>query len=235
MLSEKIESLRVAKPLLVEEISKALTKLILEGTLKGGDQLVESELQQRLDVSRSPIREAFRDLEKKGLVVIKPRRGTFVKEITVDDIKNNFPVRANLEGLAARLAHPILSDEHRGEMKKTLGEMRAALAEEDIMAYWEHHQLFHQIWINNCGNDLLIETLTNLRMHAMWFRLCYQYYAHDPDHAIKIHEKIFDLFMSKKTSLDELEIVVRKHVGDAVEPFIEFSREYDQVQKRAAE
>ena len=67
---------------LVDRVSETLAQAILEGVLKGGDQLVEARLQKRFGVSRSPLREALRDLEKKGLVDIIPRKGTFVKTVT---------------------------------------------------------------------------------------------------------------------------------------------------------
>jgi DNA-binding transcriptional regulator YhcF (GntR family) len=90
---------------LPQRISQALIKAILDRTLRGGDRLVETELQKHFGVSRSPLREAFRDLEKRGLVEIRARRGTFVKKITRKDINEHYPVLAVLEGLAARQAH----------------------------------------------------------------------------------------------------------------------------------
>ena len=74
---------------LTEQISKVLAEAILDGALTPGTKLLETELQQQLGISRSPLREAFRDLEKKGLVVILPRRGTFVREITPRDVQEN--------------------------------------------------------------------------------------------------------------------------------------------------
>lgn len=62
------------------------------GILKEGEQLVEAELQKLFGVSKSPIREALREVEKMGFVVIKPRRGAFVKAITHRDIEENFRV-----------------------------------------------------------------------------------------------------------------------------------------------
>ncbi|MFH1090070.1 MAG: GntR family transcriptional regulator, partial [Pseudomonadota bacterium] len=82
MISAKIKKYTFKPSVIGEQISRVLTEAILEGILKGGDQLVELELQKHFGISRSPLREAFRDLEKKGLVVIVPRKGTFVKQIT---------------------------------------------------------------------------------------------------------------------------------------------------------
>ena len=99
-----MEPIDLKSSVLGEQVSQILMETILEGVLKGGDKLVEAELQKKFGISRSPLREAFRDLEKKGLVVIIPRKGSFVRRITQKDIEENFPVRSVLEGLAAKEA-----------------------------------------------------------------------------------------------------------------------------------
>lgn len=66
MLSKKIKQYDFRPDVLAEQVSKILTEAILEDVLKGGDKLVESELQKQFGISRSPLRKAFRDLEKKA-------------------------------------------------------------------------------------------------------------------------------------------------------------------------
>ena len=107
-------------------MSNLLADLILDGTLPPNRQLVETELQKQLGISRSPLREAFRELEKKGLVVIVPRKGTHVREMTRKDIAENFPVRAALEGLAAREAYQRMTPANLREMAEVLGRMKEA-------------------------------------------------------------------------------------------------------------
>ena len=86
-LTGKIKDLEFRPHVLGEQVSRILTEAILEGVLNGGDQLIEAELQSQFGISRSPLREAFRDLEKKGLVVIIPRKGTYVKQVSRKDIQ----------------------------------------------------------------------------------------------------------------------------------------------------
>ena len=202
---------------LTEQVSKVLTEAILDGVLEPGTQLLETELQQQLGVSRSPIRETFRDLERKGLVVIVPRRGAFVKEITVRDIKENFPVRANLEGLAAKLAYGNLSSNDLGKMRTTLKGMKQAGRENDREAYRHNHQEFHEIFIKASDNQLLIDILQNLRMHRVWYFVSYRYQKLDFQMAIDVHEKIYNLFEQKGTDALELESLVKFHIEDALE------------------
>jgi DNA-binding GntR family transcriptional regulator len=102
MLHEKFKPL-----LLAQQVSQVLTDAILDGRLASGEQLVETKLQAEFGISRTPLREAFRELEKRGLVEIFPRRGAFVRQLSRQDIDDNFPVRAALEGLAATHRLPV--------------------------------------------------------------------------------------------------------------------------------
>ena len=224
-LSERIKENFFRPTVLVERVSRILTEAIVEGALKGGDQLIEADLKEQFGISRSPLREAFRDLEKKGLVEIKPRKGTFVKKITRRDIEEHFPVRSALEGLAAREAYPKMNEEDRTEMTREFGNMKTAVSKNDATAFWEHHFLFHEIWINASGNLILINLLKTLRMHTMWYRFSYKYYKEDFNKSLKIHEKILNLYKTKKSDTKKIEDVVRNHIEVAVERFLAYLEE----------
>lgn len=112
---------------LVHQIANVLKDSILTGKLKGGDQLLEDKLKHDFDVSRTPLREAFRVLEKEGLVEILPWKGAFVKRISRNDVKEIFPLRANLEGLAARLAYENSAQSHVDKMEKSLEHMQLSI------------------------------------------------------------------------------------------------------------
>ena len=202
---------------LTEQISKVLAEALLDGALTPGTKLLEMELQQQLGISRSPLREAFRDLEKKGLVVILPRRGTFVREITTRDVQENFPVRANLEGMAARLAHGKLSKPDLKKMRSALEGMKRAGRDKDREAYRQNHQEFHDVFIEASDNRLLIDILQNLRMHRLWYFVSYRYQLLDFQMAIDVHEQILNLFEQERTDLQDLERLVRMHIDDALE------------------
>lgn len=224
-LNLQINSLNFEHLALVNRISAILSKAILEGLFKGGDQLIESKLQEQFGISRSPIREAFRDLEKKGLVQIIPRRGTFVKRVTQQDIEDNFPVRAALEGLAARQAFRKITAADLSKMRKALQSMGKAVAREDGKLYMQSHIAFHETFIAACGNKVLTEIIKNLRMHSLWFRFSYKYYAEDFKKSLKVHEKIFDLFKSRTSSEQDIEFTVRWHIEVAYDRFMEFLKE----------
>ncbi len=228
-LASKLKAIEFRPAGLVEKLSEAMTEAILEGIFKEGDQLTELDLQKQFNISRTPIRESFRVLEKKGLVEIIPRKGAFVKRISPRDIKEHFPVRSVLEGLAAKQAHANMNPDKLESMGRALARMKIAAENEDTKNYWKQHIIFHEIFIDACSNQLLIDLLKNLRMQIMWYRLAYQYYKEDFKSSYRIHEKIFGLFKNKSTDLDKLESVVRAHIDEAVTKFLGYLDEQEKL------
>jgi DNA-binding GntR family transcriptional regulator len=219
-------------PVLTEQISQILMKAILEGSLRHGDQLVETELQKQFGISRSPLREAFRDLEKKGLAVIIPRRGTFVREVTRQDVEENFPVRATLEGLAARQAYARISKMELREMEAALSEMTKAGETGDATLYRENHNRFHDLFIRASRNELLIELLKILRVHRMWYFLAYHYHKDKMKKSLAEHDRILRLLNDEATNPEELESLVRHHIEDALEGFLDALKEQGNLPDR---
>ena len=222
MLSDKIKQHDFKPSVLREQVAQILSEAILEDVLKGGDRLVESQLQKQFGISRSPLREAFRDLEKKGLVVITPRKGTFVRRISRKDIEENFPVRATLEGLAAKIAYGKMGSRELTRLEQTLNQMIRAVAENDPKAYWKHHMAYHEIFILASGNDVLIDTLKTLRMHSLWYRFSYEYYREDLSRSLAAHQTIFKLFKTPRTDPRVLAAEVRQHIEVATERFLAY-------------
>ena len=227
MPTDNIEPIDLNPSVLGEQVSRILSDAILEGVLKGGDKLVEAELQKKFSISRSPLREAFRDLEKKGLVVIVPRKGTFVRSITRKDIEDNFPVRSTLEGCAAKEAHGKMTSKDKKKMVQALQGMEKAVRGRNIKRYWKHHLQFHETFIGACGNDVLIGILQTLRMHSLWYQFSYQYYQEDLQKSLAVHKKICDLFHDNQTDSSKLGQLVQHHIEVAFERFLEYLESQD--------
>ena len=204
------------------QVAEALTLAILKGDYSGGDQLLELELQDYFGVSRSPLREAFRELEKKGLVEIIPRKGTFVKTITRRDIEENFPIRAALEGLAAQLALPNISPDSLVMMSDKLDKMKEAAQREDIQAYYSHHLAFHELFIALSKNSLLISSLKTLRMQAIWHRFSYQYYQEDLKKSLAVHVQIYEAFTRYRNQPERCRQLVEDHITIALDRFLTY-------------
>jgi DNA-binding GntR family transcriptional regulator len=219
---------RAFKPVgLGAQVAEILTQAILEGRFKGGDQLIETDLQAHFGISRSPLREALRELEKKGLVVLVPRKGTFVKRISRKEIEENFPVRAALEGLAAALALPHMDAEALGRMRAALDRMGTAVRTRDTKLFYTHHLAFHEIFIERSGNELIRELLKTIRMQSLWHRFSYQYYLEDLPKSYRVHQRILKLFEAKATPPEKLRALVEDHINTALERFLSYLEEFE--------
>ena len=108
---------------LPDQVYDHLFKAIISGELKPGEKLVENELCKEFGTSRAPIRESFRILESEGLIVIQPRKGTYVKALTRGDIEEAFAVREALESLAAKLAVPHMTETEMNALANFIKEM----------------------------------------------------------------------------------------------------------------
>lgn len=211
-LTEKVNLDGFERSGLAQRISQALIKAILDRTLKGGDQLVETKLQQLFGVSRTPLREALRDLEKRGLVEIRPRRGAFVKKITPTDIEEHYPVQAALEGLAARETHGRMTPALCRELKEQIEAMEGAAAQGDVTSFMRHHERFHNLYIDNCGNALLISMIRDLRLRGTILRY---FFPHTPEFcrdSLQVHHRIGDVLCDADSDPKAVERIVRDHI-----------------------
>jgi DNA-binding GntR family transcriptional regulator len=140
-----------------------LESAILTGELKPHQRLVEQELAARLGMSRTPIREALRRLEERGLVRILPHRGAVVADISPGDIENIYAVRCHVESLAAQLAAERISP----QAIEQVGDLEAAQARgsaaRNVRALMHANDTFHDTIYGAAGNTCLLEVIQQLR------------------------------------------------------------------------
>lgn len=158
---EKIQ-LDAYKPLR-ELVTDNIRHAILCGSFPPGMRLMELQLASEIGVSRTPVREAIRALELEGLVVMIPRRGAYVANISIKDINEVYEVRTALEVLAAGLASERINDEELEEMERILVAMTPLTPEHDMEALVANDTKFHDIIYNASRNGRLISIVNNLR------------------------------------------------------------------------
>lgn len=141
-LTSKFKAIDFKPAGLEEKLSEATTEAISEVAFREEDQLTELDLQKQFNISRTPIRESFRELEKQGLVVVIPRKGPFVKRVSPKDIEEHFPGPSVLEGLAAKQAYSRMSANTLELMERALARMKIATENEDTKNCWKQHILF---------------------------------------------------------------------------------------------
>ena len=123
--------LNTYKPLR-ELVFEAIREAIVDGTLEPGERLMEAQLAEDLGVSRTPVREAIRQLELAGFVVMIPRRGAYVADISIKDVADVFEIRGALEALAASLAAERASEEEIEQLERLLVEIGKSVEERDV-------------------------------------------------------------------------------------------------------
>jgi DNA-binding GntR family transcriptional regulator len=149
----------------------AVKEAILSLRFEPGTPLVENDLAQQLGISKTPVRDALQELEREGFVTRIPFRGTYVTEVTVTDIVEFFQLRAALEGFAARLAAPLLSDDELEQMDHDLAAAAAALAEGDLARCSSLGQCLHNACLDKAGNARLASITRNLDDHVRRLRI----------------------------------------------------------------
>ncbi len=203
---------------LEQRIYRYLVERVTDGTLSGGDRLVEGDLQKVFKVSRTPIRESLRSLSSRGLLMMVPGKGVSVRQVSSGDIKEIYPILASLEALAANMAAEHISEGNLSEMEFCLREMERLHQAGEKRSYIQVHYRFHEIYIQNCGNERLMQMIMDLRRLVFLFRLSHLYIPMAHSYSMTIHEKILQLLRERKRG--EVEELVKEHMMIAMERFL---------------
>ena len=154
-------------------VFNTLRRAILRGELKPGERLMEIQLANKLGVSRTPIREAIRKLELEGLVLMIPRKGAEVAEITEKNLRDVLEVRCALEELAVQLACDRIERNRIRELHAAAAHFRDILDSDDITQVAAADEAFHDVIFKATGNERLIQLLNNLREQMYRYRIEY--------------------------------------------------------------
>lgn len=156
-----------------EVVYDELKRRIMTGQIPPGTRMMEIELSESFGVSRTPIREAIRKLEKEGLATIEPRRGAYASLISVDDMIGVLVVRADLEGLAAELASQNMTDEEYQEIVKINDAYEQAIKDNDTDSIIAHDEAFHKAVVAASKNSALVQLGGEAQSMALRFRYLY--------------------------------------------------------------
>jgi DNA-binding GntR family transcriptional regulator len=138
-----------------EQIKDVILQRIVEGSMEPGSRIVETRIAQELGVSQGPVREALRDLEQLGCVVHEPNRGCSVRDFSLEELLEAFPVRAALEALAARLAAERITKAELAELEQLLERMTKAARRGDAHDQSQANASFHATIVRAARNRTL--------------------------------------------------------------------------------
>jgi DNA-binding GntR family transcriptional regulator len=158
-------------PSLKDRAYAVIKDAILSVNLEPGTPLVEYDLAQQLGVSKTPVRDALQELEREGFVTRVFSKGTYVTEVTMEDMTEIFQLRAVLEGLAARLAAPLFSPEELEQIAENHAIAEAALAEGNLTLCAQYGPKLHEAIIRKADNQRLAVIILNLDDHMKRLRV----------------------------------------------------------------
>jgi DNA-binding GntR family transcriptional regulator len=175
---ENLDELGIVGPALIGQQHQSLADFvtdriadeIVSGGLPAGSRLTEIALAERLGVSRSPIREALRNLSREGLVDLIPRRGAQVAGVSSTDAVRLYECRMLLEPEACRGAVAVVTDQDLATLQALLVDMRSADAGAGMSRFLAANHGYHRRWLSACPNPILRELieLTWLRTERYW-------------------------------------------------------------------
>jgi DNA-binding GntR family transcriptional regulator len=198
---------------LVGLVEAQLTRAIVEGRLKPGSRIVEAEIARRMGVSRAPVREAARRLERQGVLVARPRHGFAVRSISVQEIDDLFEVRLSLELTSIELACRKADDAGLIRLQALLQSMmRQALTlaqHERIAADLALHTLIFELAGNAHLYRIFVNTQTEMRMIMALIDAVYG----DPAAIAATHLPIIEALMRRDA--EAAKAAMRVHLEDA--------------------
>lgn len=203
-------------------VFNTLRQAILRGELKPGERLMEIQLANKLGVSRTPIREAIRKLELEGLVLMIPRKGAEVADISEKSLRDVLEVRKALEELAVQLACDKITKEEIEDLKKAAEDFKKILKSRDITEIAEADVRFHDIIFMATDNQKLVQLLNNLREQMYRFRVEYLKNEEVHPQLIAEHEKIIEHIMERDKT--KASAIVSEHINNQVEGVIDIIR-----------
>lgn len=200
-------------------VFNTLRQAILKGELKPGERLMEIALAERLGVSRTPIREAMRKLELEGLVVMIPRRGAQVANITEKDLNDVLEVRIALENMAIEKACKRMTEEELDKLWRAAREFEHTMAEGNLVRLAEADVAFHEIIYQASDNCRLIQVLNNLREQIYRYRVEYLKEEETRNVLVKEHEELYNAV--KARDVERAQEISFEHIENQRKAIIE--------------
>lgn len=203
-----------------QSIAQRLRQMILARQLTPGERLVQSELAQRFGVSRTPIREALRELVSDGLVTISPHKGASVAKFLLSDVEEVYAIRIALEGYAAHLAALQITEEELERLDQLLCEMDQALREGNRSRLLHVNREFDTTIYAASRQERLYELIVKHIDLADLYRRLYFSLDHLAAHTVDEHREILEAL--KRRDPQEAERLSRIALERTVAGLVEF-------------
>ena len=201
MISKSFVPIEDSRRTLAAQVQERIREAILKQTLKAGERIDQNKLAEELQVSMAPIREALKGLEAEGLVMIQPRRGAFVVEVSITDMDKLYFTRGLIEGEAIYHAVPHLTDADFAELQAMTSAMRRATEINDISTYIALNRRFHNHIYTVLDNPHLIQVIQTLWERSELYRFRYMFVTRDHDRIHQEHDDILGACRQRNQTL----------------------------------
>ena len=213
-----------------EVVCETLREAIISGVLRPGERLMEIQLAEELGVSRTPVREAIRKLELEGFVIMIPRRGTYVADLSIKDINEVFEVRSALDSLANGLAAERITEEELEQMERLLVQISACVDNGNMEKIVELDGQFHDILYRASRNDRLVGIINNLREQLTRFRTISMAYPGRLKKTIEEHTQLVEAIAARDVDLAQQLAV--EHMANSEQTLLQDINERRQQQSK---
>jgi len=192
---------------------------ILSGKYKEGEELREVAIGDELGVSRTPVREAFRQLELEGLIQIVPNKGAYVTGITAKDVKDIYMIRSKLEGLCAYWATYHITEEQMEELEENiyLSKFHAKKGHSEQIAELDNR--FHEVLYEACNSKMLEHQLRDFHDYVLRVRKKTLSQFKRSTESTQEHEMIFEAIKNKQPQ--EAERLANIHIVNAYKNMVQ--------------
>ncbi|MDN5344439.1 MAG: hypothetical protein PWQ18_550 [Clostridia bacterium] len=215
-LQHQLDRIRQRRPLR-DTVYQYLKESILAGRYSCGQRLMEAEIATELNISRTPVREAFRKLEQEGLVSYEPGRGIVVLFMGAQDMLEIYAIMVALEGMAARLAAENITAAEIGCLEQLQAAMETALEDNNFSAFQKAHWEFNQTIFRSTRNRHLFELFN--RYHDYIVRTEIVSWRRRYKELKKEHQDL--LAAIKDRDKEKAEKIMRVHVEDSRQAYLQ--------------
>ena len=207
-----------ARPdLLPERIAEHLRGRIANGSVKPSQRLTELELTREYDVSRVPLREAFRILASEGLISLAPHRGATVIPLSEKELQELFGARSAIEEFAARKLAEDPDAHVIAELRALNRSMKTAVARLDLSGYERDNYLFHETLVQASGNGLLASYYAQVKVRFRRYQTVLAVVPKSSGTSIKEHESV--LVAIARGEPGAAAEATRKHIQNLISRF----------------
>lgn len=163
-MAKKLESL-------AEIAEFKIVNMIIAGHLKLGSRVTEAELAEKLSISTAPVHQALQALNRLGVVIIKPRKGTYIFTFTKEDICKMTLARYAIESEALRQAHVNSSTRFSLELSRVISRMEESVRQGDLTGYLKYDAEFHDVFYKYSENDFLVmaSSAITIKVMVLWY------------------------------------------------------------------